>query len=703
MYTRILSLGLLLLPFLAQAAYQNISWQNPSPTGDDIYDVAVNDVNIASFFMLVGENGSLATTTDGATWRFRTTNTNADLYGCVISPAIMVAVGEGGTILRSTDGTTWTAATGQTANFRAVTYGLGTFVAVGELNGQPYAATSNDGLVWTTRSTGLTEPLNDIAFLGSTFVVVGDSGAVATSLDSAVWSPVTSFTSQDLVAVAPGQGQFIALGNATDGERIFISQTGRSWAALSAPSSADGLLLNGVAYFASTYVIAADEGKILTGTDAITWEIRQVRENYDGYYLDIVGSSQGWNLVGRGGAIYRSFSGLINWTQYASGAQGAYVDIAQGGGFSVAVGSNGRIAGTANNVTWSNRTSNTTMNLNGVAYGDQWWVTVGEQGTIMSTGQNGDQWLQRSSPVMVNLYDVAYGKNRYYAGGVNGTMITSASQDGSTWSVVSTGTSQDITRIEYLNSIFLAGTANGTVLRSVDGASWSLFPSVFSGQVYGFAWFDDKYWALTLDTSDISHIYSSSDGSSWALVTSQPNLYLNTLVASSSWLAATSYDGSVLSTDDGITWSIETGVLTPGLERLIPYSGGGFLATGDWAKIAQVYIGVAFDVYFGPLTDSGNGWWKSSWLGDFNGLGYPIIYQIDQGFWVCSGPGMMNGENSFWFYDYILGWLWTSDGTYPWYYVNARSSWAYYAYTQNGFRWIYFQNTGLWESVPLSQ
>ncbi len=70
---------------------------------------------------------------------------------------------------------------------RGVTFGSGTFVAVGE-NGT--ILTSGGGTNWTRRASGTVQHLNRVAFSGGRFTAVGDAGATVSSLDSAAsWSP----------------------------------------------------------------------------------------------------------------------------------------------------------------------------------------------------------------------------------------------------------------------------------------------------------------------------------------------------------------------------------------------------------------------------------------------------------------------------------------------------------------------------------
>jgi hypothetical protein len=59
---------------------------------------------------------------------------------------------------------------------------------------------------WTTSNSSNQGVVEAIAFDNGRFVRVGAAGAVATSPDGAIWTPRTSGTTNDLYAVAHGNG-----------------------------------------------------------------------------------------------------------------------------------------------------------------------------------------------------------------------------------------------------------------------------------------------------------------------------------------------------------------------------------------------------------------------------------------------------------------------------------------------------------------
>jgi hypothetical protein len=113
----------------------------------------------------------------------------------------------------------------------AVTYGKGTFVAVGpEWGPGNVIYSSPDGLAWTLRSSETDYTLRRITFGNGLFVAVGEAGAIVTSTDSVAWTTQNQGdTNIVLYDIAYGDGLFVAVGGrralpqcsaALDGHRL---------------------------------------------------------------------------------------------------------------------------------------------------------------------------------------------------------------------------------------------------------------------------------------------------------------------------------------------------------------------------------------------------------------------------------------------------------------------------------------------------
>jgi hypothetical protein len=92
--------------------------------------------------------------------------------------------------------------------------------------------------------------------------------------------------------------------------------------------------------------------------------------------------------------------------------------------------------------TWTQRTSGTGNELEGVAYRNGLFVAVGQDGTIL-TSPDGVNWTAQTSGTSNWLYEVAYGNNTFVAVGRNGTILTSP--DGVNWTAQTSGTATSST------------------------------------------------------------------------------------------------------------------------------------------------------------------------------------------------------------------------------------------------------------------
>lgn len=138
-------------------------------------------------WLALGTAGDISTSFDAMTWTLQTSGSTNALNGFATDGTTMVVVGGFGTILTSTNGTAWTKQTSNTTYaLNSVTWTGAQFVAVGAAG---TVLTSTNGTNWAIQTTPYTvnlvgsDPfnLNDVVQAGTSLVVVGDRGLVATS------------------------------------------------------------------------------------------------------------------------------------------------------------------------------------------------------------------------------------------------------------------------------------------------------------------------------------------------------------------------------------------------------------------------------------------------------------------------------------------------------------------------------------------
>jgi hypothetical protein len=137
-----------------------------------------------STLVAVGDDGKIATSTNGLTWTQVTSGFGTTrIYGVLTSPSQLVAFGAAGKIATSLTGATWTpqASSFGSSDIRGMSFGgNGVYAAAGS-DGK--IATSFDGVGWVQRTSSFgASSVNSIVMSSTRSVAVGDSGKIAISI-----------------------------------------------------------------------------------------------------------------------------------------------------------------------------------------------------------------------------------------------------------------------------------------------------------------------------------------------------------------------------------------------------------------------------------------------------------------------------------------------------------------------------------------
>lgn len=103
--------------------------------------------------------------------------------------------------------------------------------------------------------------------------------------------------------------------------------------------------------------------------------------------------------------------------------------------------------------------------------------------------------------------------------------------------------------------------------------------------------------------------------------------------------------------------------------------------------------------YFPSAVTTDGEWYKLDWLGTgwLNATYYPWVYHVEHEWLYCSGEG--NTDN-YWFYDLLLGWVYTSRNWVDTFYNQNTNSWMFYLVESSLLntegRWFYDFGTGAW-------
>lgn len=150
-----------------------------------------------------------------------------------------------------------------------------------------------------------------------------------------------------------------------------------------------------------------------------------------------------------------------------------------------------------------------------------------------------------------DLRAITYG-TAFVAGGANGAIVSSS--DGTTWSTASSSATQNLNAATYWLRYFLAGD-NGTLLTSTDAATWTAQNSGSTQHLYGLA---TNSSTRVVAVGANGTILSSTDGVSWVASASGTTNHLyavNYSTYNSGTWTAVGAAGTILTSADGLTWT----------------------------------------------------------------------------------------------------------------------------------------------------
>lgn len=147
---------------------------------------------------------------------------------------------------------------------------------------------------------------------------------------------------------------------------------------------------------------------------------------------------------------------------------------------------------------WSEITTNfvppLNYNLNRVRYFRDRYIAVGDNGTILVSGDDGLSWTRMTSTVTCGLQDITSIapvtitksfqtiSNLFVAVGRGGCIVTS--NDNITWTQRNSGTTADLFAVTYNQGKFIALGQNGAAVYSTDGINWNNYITGISNTVY---------------------------------------------------------------------------------------------------------------------------------------------------------------------------------------------------------------------------
>jgi hypothetical protein len=447
-------------------------------------------------------------------------------------------------------------------------------VAAGD-NGAIY--TSTNGVAWKRQNSGTTSWLRGAAFGAGAFVAVGESGVIYRSLDGTNWNKRSSPTTQDLNRVRFTLGRFTAVGEG--GVTLSSTNAGLNW--FHESSGATNSL---------QYVVASGLDRLIDGAYEVRlqqdgiWsnELAKTNGPPDWSYYTAIGLPNFFLIAGQSGLQsegYQTNEATYFWLTPYDSVRSWLWDVKRLPGFYVTVGDYGTVLTSGQGVDWTLEVvppavANTT--LLGVGGTTNLLIAVGSGGAMLHSPNiltnivvtNGTEvstqivstlgikWHTVPSPTTNELQGVATLSNSFHViTGGKGSLFTSP--DGTNWIPRASGTTNLLTSVTEWPGGLVACGHRGTLITSANGESWSMQPSGTTNWLFRVRYLNQTLIAVGQNGT----ILTSANGTDWSNRTSGTTAWLTDAEFIEDTWFVVGYSGTVLSSTNLIHW-IARGTLT---------------------------------------------------------------------------------------------------------------------------------------------
>lgn len=556
----------------------------------DILDYAYNSVQYFGSYWYMSIGNYLVTTNDWT--NFNVTNTGQSSVEQFITDGTYVAMVRDSQIYYTSDnGVTWT-------NY----YPSGTVYGIKQLS---YVSGVWVGRSWYT-----------YVYYNSNITV--DSWSQTTlGWNSQVWRGISS------------NGSWIVAGD--NGGRWIYSNNGTSWS--EDPFGAD---VYGATVLANNTSAGYNGTKIWYGSSPNAMSSNQfVTAPFTIYRFGKVGGDT-FYATGRFGELITSTNGST-WTSPVISGVG-YIGLAeQRSGIIDTDGSKyyapsngwGIVESTTFGTSWTSEANTLRANTDyrSIIHDGTKFVGFAVSGESLGQSTDGLTWSGISHNLPSQAFrSIAYDSTNYIAGGDAGSLVTSTNL--TSWTSLTSGTSEAIRHVNYLDGTYLYITSSGTVATTTNIAS--AFTQRTTGIASSSQCSSASNGSRIIITSSTTTSYSDDGGLTWTLggTTAGP-IYSNVIWDGSKFIAAGytgSSTGAIFTSTDGTSWATaySTASNNTAFHSLVYYNGV-YVASDSVANLYQSSDGNSWErlaagsTFNGPLISD-----NSSKILCVNGVGYTI-------------------------------------------------------------------------------
>jgi hypothetical protein len=284
------------------------------------------------------------------------------------------------------------------------------------------------------------------------------------------------------------------------------------------------------------------------------------------------------------------------------------------------------------------------IRLNDIEFAQNLFVVVGDEGKIL-TSPDGITWTERDSGTSRDIDFVTHGNGVFVATGAQMSFHILTSSDGINWTVQRNGSVPSyLLKTYWTGDQFVANGPLGHVYTSTDGISWTRVLRVttvfFNGAVYGAGLHVGVYRDGTIRTS--------TDTTAWDSVPSGTTEELHDVLFEGGRFLVVGANGTVLTSPDGLVWTTQTTGYSGNLLS-VSFGDDRYVAVGENGAILSSVDGVSWVPKTAEETTSYS--WSFRQFVEFSGQ----VYGVGEGVAVFSDP--LN------FQPIDLGFKWGEDGS----------------------------------------
>lgn len=232
------------------------------------------------------------------------------------------------------------------------------------------------------------------------------------------------------------------------------------------------------------------------------------------HYVAVGDGPEAWYA----GHHYASTGGVYAWhktTALPADLTANLVSVIADGARFVALAADGSTVISTDAITWT--TADTIAGapaMHAIAYGSgPAYVAVGDGGAIYRNAGDGvtGTWESETSGTTENLYAITYLNSQFIALGANGTLLTSG--DGVTWTAQTSNTNSTLRSVAYGNSTYVAVGDAGTIISSSDGTTWAVQATATTESLDSVCYGPDLQFIAVGTTGTIAYSTTGADGS----------------------------------------------------------------------------------------------------------------------------------------------------------------------------------------------